>query len=144
MVNNIAKTYMKIKRAVAQSSSNNVNSINQWSQKQNYSSPIHLAISYLDIILRDKNIEKSKIKELAIGCLAIAAKFDEYDDDLPLSEEFIINGNLHISIDQFIKTEKLLLNEYLHWDLNIKTTYSYVEMLLAIGIVFIDDSVTYK
>jgi len=105
----------------------------------NYS-VIHLAITYIDIILSTIEIPHSEYKLLAIGCLSIASKFDEDDPNLPLAHEFIKFSSLKISRKDFIKSESKILQKYLQWDLNVTTVFHFSECLLSMGIIFENDS----
>jgi hypothetical protein len=88
---------------------------------------IHLAITYLDIILSVTTIPNSKFKPYAMCCLSIASKFDELDPNIPLAREFIKYGNLKIMFQEFIDNEAIIIQKYLKWDLNILTVHHFAE-----------------
>ena len=49
---------------------------------------IHLAVSYLDILIQDEKVfDKTKADTLALTCLLLASKFDELDENIPLIRE---------------------------------------------------------
>lgn len=105
---------------------------------------IHLAITYLDIVLSITEVSKSDYKPYAMSCLSIASKFDEHDPNIPLSREFIKYGNLRIKPLEFINNEARIIQKYLKWDLNILTVYHFAEWFLTMGIVFSDDLIKGK
>lgn len=105
---------------------------------------IHLAITYLDIILSVIEVSKSDYKPYAMCCLSIASKFDELDPNIPLSREFIKYGNLRIKSQEFIHNEAKIIQKYLKWDLNILTVYHFAEWFLTMGIVFSNDQIKGK
>ena len=46
---------------------------------------IHLAVTFVDILLQDEKIfDKIKQETLICTCLLLASKFDEIDDNIPL------------------------------------------------------------
>ena len=74
----------------------------QWQTNPN-NSVIHLAITYIDIVLSQNQIPKSELKSIALSCLSIASKFDELDTEIPLAKEFIRFSCLELNYDEFIK-----------------------------------------
>ena len=68
----------------------------------------HLAVVYLDILLQDANIfEYIKQDLLPCGCMLLASKFDEVDDNIPLIRELhkVCARTRGIAYDEVIKAE---------------------------------------
>jgi len=111
---------------------------------------VHLAVLYLDIVAHhaiSATFSKVHWKEVAMSCLFIAAKFDEVDDNIPISEEFCVkamgdgggrdyNLVLKWSTNQFLEWESLLLRSVLGWNLNLLTPLHFLELYVQMGAVF--------
>lgn len=104
-------------------------------------SVIHLAITYLDIVLSVTRLQKPQFKLVALSCLSIASKFDELDQNIPLAREFIRYSGLKLRYKDIIQIESLVLKNYLNWDLNVLTVFHFAECLISMGIVFADDCI---
>lgn len=70
---------------------------------------IHLAITYIDIILSNFTLPKPKLKPVSLICLSIASKFDELDDNIPLGREFIKFSGLKLKYQDFLQNEQQIL-----------------------------------
>ena len=108
---------------------------------------IHLSITYLDIAeqsIKWKQFTKQKWTEIAIGCLSLASKFDEMDERIPLTEEFLKFADLKISPSRFLDNEKFLLNSIFNWNLNLLTVCHFVELYIKIGVVFVEEWVDFS
>ena len=139
----IIKLYTQVSKVIRE----DFNSLRDEHNKNSYSysNPlvIHSAIAYLDIVLsheKFKEFEKAQYKTISLVCLSIAAKFNELDDMIPLSEEYIKFSNLNSTSTIFIKMEKLILEDFLHWNLHLITPYNFVEIYVQYGIIFNNDT----
>jgi hypothetical protein len=76
----------------------------------------------------------------ALTILIISAKFDEYDDLIPLYKEYRKMQRYKLNEDTLKITEKNFLN-HLDWNLNVVTPNHLASIILGQGIVFENDRV---
>ena len=102
-------------------------------------STFHVAVRYMDYILAQKDYHQSKYQLIALSCLAIAAKYDELDQNIPFPEDFTRLSKLPFRSIVLADCEMLLL-KILDWQLKVSTTYEIVHCLLSQGVLFDDDT----
>lgn len=87
---------------------------------------LHLAIYVMDVFMDNHNIEKERLHIVALICLWIASKYEEYDVRIPrlshLNKEV---ANLY-KVNDFLDLEVLVLS-FLDWDLNLPTAAHFSE-----------------
>ena len=106
-------------------------------------SVLHLAVKYMDYILLQKEYSNSKYQLIALCCLAIAAKYDELDRNIPFPEDFTRLAKLPFRTFVLAECEMLLL-KVLDWQLKVSTPYEVSHCLLSQGVLFDDDTIENK
>ena len=114
---------------------------------------MHTAIVYLDAVLiqyeKRRNQEKAEGKDLtkvgryslelsAIGCVFIASKFDELDNNIPFLKDFIKAAKYMFKYAEIIKEEAALVEKF-NWQLLVVSPLHFVYSLLSMGVIFEDD-----
>ena len=74
----------------------------------------------------------------AIGCVFIASKFDELDNNIPFLKDFIKAAKFMFKYDEIIQEEKRLCEKF-DWQLLVVSPLHFVYSLLSMGVVFEDD-----
>lgn len=74
----------------------------------------------------------------AIGCVFVASKFDELDNNIPFLKDFIKAAKFMFKYDEIIQEEKRLC-ELFNWQLLVLSPLHFVYSLLSMGVIFDDD-----
>lgn len=103
------------------------------------------------LILYEKrrNKEKEEGKEItkvgryslelsAIGCVFIASKFDELDNNIPFLKDFIKAAKYMFKYAEIIKEEASLVEKF-NWQLFVLSPLHFVYSLLSMGVIFEND-----
>ncbi|XP_076333741.1 cyclin J isoform X3 [Tachypleus tridentatus] len=96
-------------------------------KKRNLSTPVqHLAIYLLDYFMDNHSIQREQLQLVTLGCLLVAAKFEEKDNLIPKTSELNQTVDNMYNLHEFVQME-LALVEFFHWDLMVPTTAHFVE-----------------
>ncbi|XP_034235327.1 cyclin-J isoform X2 [Thrips palmi] len=87
---------------------------------------VHLSIYLLDIFMDNYNIELEKLHLVALICLQIASKFEEYDIRTPKISQLNSVANNRYSTSDFHDLEVMMLT-FFDWNLNIPTAAHFAE-----------------
>ncbi len=103
-------------------------------------STMHLAVRYFDrtFSICQSGILPASYDLIALGCLVIAAKFDELDMNIPMMMDFICISKAPYSYENLRSIESELLT-ILEFDLMQPTVYICLKALLACGVVYDSD-----
>jgi hypothetical protein len=114
---------------------------------------LHTAIVYLDRVLslyetRKRNellnneeptkVGRYSLELAAIGCIFIASKYDELDNNIPFLKDFIKAAKYMFKYGEIIKEEMRLVALF-DWKLMVLSPLHFVYSLLSMGVIFSDD-----
>eukprot|EP00162_Nutomonas_longa_P025207 comp9860_c0_seq1/m.11567 comp9860_c0_seq1/g.11567 ORF comp9860_c0_seq1/g.11567 comp9860_c0_seq1/m.11567 type:complete len:281 (-) comp9860_c0_seq1:25-867(-) len=91
---------------------------------------IHTSISYLDRILSSYSFKTNELQLVAMGCLMIAAKFEEKYTYVPTVQD-LCDATRNLYSNQAILNMEIKLLEALNWQLSTSTPAHFLGMYLA-------------
>lgn len=65
---------------------------------------------------------------LAVGCLYVAAKCKEEDDQIPITPEFVIDCNASCSTNELLRMERLILEKF-DWFADFVTSIDFLQLV---------------
>lgn len=65
---------------------------------------------------------------LAVGCLYIAAKCKEEDDQISITPEFVIDCNANCSSNELLRMERLILEKF-DWFIDFVTPVDFLQIV---------------
>jgi hypothetical protein len=100
---------------------------------------IHCAIHNFDRVLRSVAVERNVLQLVGLSCLMLAAKVDEVEAELPSTEELLSLVPAHTTKGMLFGMEVTLL-EKLSWNLCVLTPRHFVDLYIARGCIFHNDT----
>jgi hypothetical protein len=111
------------------------------------STTIHVAVLYLDKILRTRNgIPRSQWQLLATCCISLAAKYEEREEDCPMTPDLLKTTKLHQEghTSLSFRDSELRVLQYLGWKLRAFPAIHVVGYFLAKTPVVLKDDIWNK
>lgn len=90
-----------------------------------------LSVDILDRFLATIKVRPKYLECLAVGCLYIAAKCKEEDDQIPITPEFVIDCNASCSPNELLRMERLILEKF-DWYADFVTSIDFLQLYFAI------------
>jgi len=90
-----------------------------------------LSVDILDRFLATIKVRPKYLECLAVGCLYIAAKCKEEDDQIPITPEFVIDCNSTCSANELLRMERLILEKF-DWYADFVTSVDFLQLYFAI------------
>jgi hypothetical protein len=100
---------------------------------------IHCAIHNFDRVLRTVAVERNVIQLVGLSCLLLAAKVDEVEAELPSTDDILSLAPGHTTKGVLFSMEVTLL-EKLNWKLCVLTPRHFVDLYVARGCLFHNDT----
>lgn len=97
------------------------------------------SVELLDRFLSTLKVRPKFLECLAVGCLYIAAKCKEEDDQIAITPEFVIDCNANCSANELLRMERLILEKF-DWFVDFVTPVDFLQIYFAILTVKIDDT----
>lgn len=101
---------------------------------------LHLSMRYFDSLSPDL-LKELGTPTVTICCLALASKFVERDDDIPLIDELIKASPLPRRTVSYadVTAAEVKICTLLNWDLNLITPYHFLKNYISQGLLFSSD-----
>lgn len=93
------------------------------------SETLMLSVNILNRILDLRDIDKSKLFLLGIGCLLIASKFEDIDENALTIDQLLIYSSNTYTIDEIKTVERIILKE-IDFTLYIPTSLTFLDFYL--------------
>jgi len=90
-----------------------------------------LSVDLLDRFLATLKVRPKFLECLAVGCLYIAAKCKEEDDQIPITPEFVIDCNASCSANELLRMERLILEKF-DWFADFVTSIDFLQLYFAL------------
>lgn len=97
-----------------------------------------LSVELLDRFLSTLKVRPKFLECLAVGCLYIAAKCKEEDDQISITPEFVIDCNANCSSNELLRMERLILEKF-DWFIDFVTPVDFLQIYFSILTVKIDN-----
>jgi len=100
----------------------------------------HMAVNYLDRILGQTTVHKTRLQLVSLVCILVAAKHDEEPDYVPTIEK--LNGCTNYAYSpELIKEMEILVLKCLDWHLNVVIPLHFLNLFNYCNIVFDNDDI---
>lgn len=90
-----------------------------------------LSVDLLDRFLTTLKVRPKYLECLAVGCLYVAAKCKEEDDQIPITPEFVIDCNATCSTNELLRMERLILEKF-DWFADFVTSNDFLQLYFAL------------
>jgi hypothetical protein len=100
----------------------------------------HSAVRYLDRLLSEWDVDKDKWQLIAIGCLLVAAKYEEEDERIPSINDLNECSN-NIYTIEMVRDVELSILQRMEWKLGGFTTLHFICHFTSRGCISINDRV---
>lgn len=90
-----------------------------------------LSVDLLDRFLTILKVRPKYLECLAVGCLYVAAKCKEEDDQIPITPEFVIDCNASCSTNELLRMERLILEKF-DWFADFVTSIDFLQLYFAL------------
>ncbi|CAF3735108.1 unnamed protein product [Rotaria sp. Silwood1] len=96
-----------------------------------------LSVDLLDRFLATLKVRPKFLECLAVGCLYIAAKCKEEDDQIAITPEFVIDCNASCSSNELLRMERLILEKF-EWFVDFVTPVDFLQIYFALLLLKLD------
>jgi len=98
----------------------------------------HMAVNYLDRILGQTTVHKTRLQLVSLACILVAAKHEEEPDCVPTIDK--LNGYTNFAYSpELVKEMEILVLKCLDWHLNVVIPLHFLNLFNYCNVVFDDD-----
>jgi hypothetical protein len=98
---------------------------------------LHLAVYLLDFFMDNFDVSKSQLNLLSMGCLSVATKFEEKEEDIPKQGVLSHYCGGSYTPTEFLQMELMLL-KFFDWEVGLVTPAHFISFYVTHGCPEVD------